>query len=188
MKKILLIALALILICQSSILANSLSDVEKRVDTLKKVYSLQAHVEGGYFSEVYTSPFSQKNRATAGSIYFMLVGKDISHFHKIDCDEIWYYHEGCGLKIFVIRNGKSEEFLLGNDVEHGQRAMIIVPDDSIFAEENLNYESYTLISCVTTPKFRYEGFKLVTKKELKKIYPKADKKILRLAYEKIPQF
>ncbi|MBR5914234.1 MAG: cupin domain-containing protein [Selenomonadaceae bacterium] len=187
MKKFLLIALLLILTCQSCAFANSLNDIEKQVDTLKKVYSLQSHVEGGYFSEVYTSPFSQNNRATAGSIYFMLVGKDISHFHKIDCDEIWYYHEGCGLKIFVIRDGKLEEFLLGKDIEHGQRAMVIVPANSIFAAENLNDESYTLISCMTTPKFRYENFQLVTKNELKKFYAKADEKILKLAYEKIPE-
>jgi len=186
MKKFLMLALALLVACQSSAFAKSFSDVEKRVETLKKVYSLNAHVEGGYFSEVYTAPFSQNNRATAGSIYFMLVGKDVSHFHKIDCDEIWYYHEGDGLKIFVIRDGKAEEFLLGKDVERGQREMVIVPAESIFAAENLNDKSYTLISCVTTPKFRYEGFQLVTRNELKKIYPKADEKLLNLAYEKLP--
>jgi len=181
-----MLALALLVACQSGAFAKSFSDVEKRVETLKKVYSLNAHIEGGYFSEVYTAPFSQNNRATAGSIYFMLVGKDISHFHKIDCDEIWYYHEGDGLKIFVIRDGKAEEFLLGKDVEHGQREMVIIPANSIFAAEKLNDKSYTLISCVTTPKFRYEGFQLITRNELKKIYPEADEKLLNLAYEKLP--
>ena len=65
MKKFLMLALALLVICQSSAFAKSFSDVEKRVETLKKVYSLNAHVEGGYFSEVYTAPFSQNNRVTA---------------------------------------------------------------------------------------------------------------------------
>ena len=33
--------------------------------------------------------------------------------------------------------------------------------------ENLNTEGYTFISCVTAPKFKYEGFRLVPREELK---------------------
>ena len=38
---------------------------------LKEAYSLQKHSEGGWFAELYTSPFKQNDRATAGSIYFL---------------------------------------------------------------------------------------------------------------------
>lgn len=153
-----------------------------RIESLKKMYSLNAHVEGGYFSEVYTAPFIENDRPTAGSIYFLLAGKDISHFHKIDCDEIWYYHEGCGLKIFVLHNGKFEIFLLGKNIERGQRAMIVIPAGAIFAAENINKTSYTFMSCATTPKFNYAGFKLITRQEILEIYPQASEKILHLAY------
>lgn len=163
-------------------------DVDKRVEDLKNFYSLEEHVEGGYFSEVYTSQFSQNNRETAGSIYFMLVKNDISHFHKIDCDEIWYYHEGVGLRITMIEGGQVKEVTLGRNLKKNQKFMIVIPADTIFAAENLNKKSYTFVSCVTTPKFKYEYFQLITRDELKKLYPQVSEKILRLAYEKIPQF
>ena len=172
---------------QSNVFAKSVhDDVEIRVEKLKKFYSMQAHVEGGFFAEVYTSPFKENGRATAGSIYFLLVKNDVSHFHKIDCDEIWYYHEGGGLKISVFNAGRFKEIFLGKDIERGQKAMAVIPAGAIFAAENLNRENYTLISCATTPKFNYAGFKLVIQKELKEIYPGVDEKILRLAYEKLP--
>ena len=161
---------------------NGVEGSEKRVEVLKNFYSLKSHIEGGYFSEIYTSPFKQNDRATAGSIYFLLEGKDISHFHKIDCDKIWYYHEGCGMKIFMLCEGNLEEFLLGKNVERGERAMIIIPAGAIFAAENLDANSYTFISCMTTPKFNYAGFKLVTRSEFENIYPYATEKILSLAY------
>lgn len=189
MKKILvtLLAFSALIIFQVNVSAKSIN-IDKRVEDLKNYYALKEHVEGGYFSEVYTSPFAQNNRATAGSIYFMLVKNDISHFHKIDCDEIWYYHEGGGLRITLINNGEVEEILLGKNFKKNQQAMIVVPAGTIFAAENIDKKSYTFISCATTPKFKYEYFQLITKDELKSLYPQISEKILRLAYEKVPQF
>ena len=157
-------------------------NVSARVETLKKIYALTAHVEGGSFAEVYTSPVAQDGRATAGSIFFLLAGEDISHFHQIDCDEIWYYHEGGGLKIFVLKNGGLEEFLLGKNLAQNHRALVVIPAGAVFAAENLDKNDYTFISCATIPKFSYDGFKLISRQELLKIYPEASEKILRLAY------
>ncbi len=189
MKKIFIVLLTfgVLGIFQANVFAKSIN-IDKRVEELKNFYSLEKHVEGGYFSEVYTSPFAQNDRATAGSIYFMLVKDDISHFHKIDCDEIWYYHEGGGLRITLINNGEVEEVLLGKDLKKNQKFMVVVPANTIFAAENIDKKSYTFISCATTPKFKYEYFQLVTKAELKSLYPQVSEKILRLAYEKVPQF
>ena len=36
------------------------------------------------------------------SIYFLLNTGDISHFHRIDADEVWYYHAGESLTIHMI--------------------------------------------------------------------------------------
>ena len=179
MKKFCILIISLVMVMG---FLNNVEASENRVENLKKIYSLNRHVEGGYFSEVYTAPFNQNDRATAGSIYFLLAGKDVSHFHKIDCDEIWYFHEGCGLKIFVLQNGKLEEFLLGKNIDEGQRAMVIIPAGAIFAAENLDAESYTFVSCMTTPKFNYEGFKLIMRQEFLNLYPQATEKILRLTY------
>ena len=140
--------------------------MNKRAETIKKIYDLEEHVEGGSFSEVYVSPDKQEGRPLAASIYFLLDGEESSHFHQLDCDEIWYYHEGCGMKITVLRDGNREEFLLGKDLENGERVMAVIPKGSIFAAENLNKEGYTLVSCVTVPAFTYEGFRLIDDEEI----------------------
>lgn len=189
MKKFFIAWLTIIFlgISQINVFAKNF-DVDKRIEDLKNFYSLEKHVEGGYFSEVYTSQFSQNNRETAGSIYFMLVKDDISHFHKMDCDEIWYYHEGGGLRITMFEGGQVKEVTLGRNLKKNQKFMVVIPANTIFAAENLNKKSYTLVSCVTTPKFKYKHFQLITKDELKNLYPQVSEEILRLAYEKVPQF
>ena len=159
------------------------ADDRAEVQNLREAYSLQKHSEGGWFAEIYTAPFECGGRATAGSIYFLLDGDEVSHFHQIDCDEIWYYHAGCGMKIFALKDGRAEEFLLGMDAKKNQHPMIVVPAGTIFAAVNLDSKSYTFISCATTPRFRYEGFRLVPRAELKKNYPQLPEKILRLAYD-----
>ena len=147
--------------------------MSNRTDALKQYYKLEQHPEGGWFSEYYTTPFEKEGRPLAGSIYFLLDKGEISHFHQIDCDEIWYFHEGCGLKIITLTEEKGrEEFFLGNDIEHGQKATIIMPKGAIFGAENLKNDGYTFISCATSPKFTPEGFRLVNKKEIKEKFPK----------------
>mgnify|MGYP002623799667 CR=1 FL=1 len=170
------------IICLMFLSKVSAADNDK-VQMLKEAYALQQHSEGGWFAEIYTAPFQQKKkRATAGSIYFLLEKEDISHFHQLDCDEIWYYHAGCGMKIIVLRDGRAEEFLLGIDAEKNEQPIIIVPAGSIFAAENIDKTSYTFISCVTTPRFDYKGFRLIKRAELKKIYPHLSEEILQMAY------
>ena len=67
---------------------------------------LEVHTEGGWFSEVYAAPVeygsSKDGRVMGGTIYFLLGQEDVSHFHVIDCDEIWYFHEGCGVALWLL--------------------------------------------------------------------------------------
>ena len=139
-----------------------------RTDVLKKTYGLRPHEEGGSFSEVYTSSGEKDGRSLAGSIYFLLDRGEVSQFHEIDCDEIWYFHEGCGMKITILTpDGDVSHVYLGNDVEKRQRAMAVVPKGSIFSAVNLDDAGYTFVSCVTVPKFSYDGFRLVSEDEIR---------------------
>ncbi|MCR5640718.1 MAG: cupin domain-containing protein [Lachnospiraceae bacterium] len=156
-----------------------------RTDVLKKEYKLEQHPEGGWFAEVYTAPYECNNRPLAGSIYFLLDNGDLSHFHQIDCDEIWYYHEGCGMVITMLMDGRMEKLTLGNDIEHGEHAMVLIPKGAIFGAENLEKDGYTFVSCATTPNFTYEGFRLVNKQEIYETYPKVAEEVAYLAYETI---
>ena len=154
-----------------------------RIDELKSHYNLEKHPEGGWFSECFTSKAARDNREYAGSIFFLLESDEISHFHQIDCEEIWYFHEGCGMKITVIANHKTEEMLLGNDIKNGENAMVAIPAGAIFAATNLDPAGYTFVSCVTTPKFQYEGFRLIGKTELQELHPDLTEDVINLAYD-----
>ncbi len=147
--------------------------MNERIEELKSIYHLMQHPEGGWFAENYTAPFSAEGRSYMGNIFFLLNEKEISHFHQIDCDEIWYYHEGCGLKITVLNpeTGECRKALLGKDLNKGQSFMAFIPAGAIFASENLDKEGYCFVSCATTPKFSYEGFRLIYKQELKESFP-----------------
>ena len=144
----------------------------KRVQELIDVFQMQSHPEGGWFSEFYTSDskFEQDStlRGMCGSIYFMLAETDISHFHQIDCEELWQFHEGCGLLIHIIgTDGQYRRESLGLNYQKGEKPVVLLRKGEIFAAENIDCEGYTFISCVTAPKFKYEGFRLVPRAELK---------------------
>ena len=182
-KRNAMIILSLI-ICLTFLPNAAAENVDAQI--FKDKYNLQQHSEGGWFAEIYTAPFKQKkHRATAGSIYFLLEREDVSHFHRLDCDEIWYYHAGGGMKIFVLQDGQIKEYILSSGAEENSQPMVVIPAGAIFAAENLDKDGYTFISCVTTPRFDYKGFRLISKAELKKIYPRISENLLRMAYDKI---
>ena len=144
---------------------------QSRIAEMADALKLEKHPEGGCFAEVYTAPVSfaeaGEQRPLAGSIYYLLDGTDISAFHQIDCDELWYYHEGSGMRLYVLkRDNTLAQYLLGKNLSKGERPMIRIEAGEIFAAENLEQDGYTLISCVTAQKFRYEGWRLVWQEEL----------------------
>ena len=81
-------------------------ETEQKIQEWIDRLHLEAHPEGGWFSEVYAAPAeygsSRDGRVMGGTIYFLLGKEDISHFHVIDCDEIWYFHEGCGVELWLL--------------------------------------------------------------------------------------
>lgn len=152
-------------------------------DELIARLKLEPHPEGGHFRRVYTAPFLQETgRAFAGSIYFLLRGEAISHFHCIDCDELWYFHRGCGARIFCIDGaGQLRTLLLGPEAEHGQAPMVLIPAGTVFASENLDKAGFTLMSCATVPQFAYERFTLFSRRTLLARFPQHGDLIRRLA-------
>ena len=152
-----------------------------RAQELIEGYGLKRHPEGGWFAEDYTCPRDKEGRPLAGSIFFLLDGEELSHFHQIDCDELWYYHEGCGLTITVLLNGKCVRLHLG--MGSGERASVLLPAGAVFAAENREKSGYTFLSCATSPAFRYEGFRLISGAELKELIPGEASKLCYLAAE-----
>lgn len=134
------------------------------------------HPEGGYFKENYRSEESfspigfKGKRNYATSIYFLLEKGNISHFHQIESDELWYYHDGASLSVhFLYPNGKYEVHKVGKNILAGEVPQLVVPKGIIFASESTG--DFSLVGCMVSPGFDFDDFKLFTSEELSARYP-----------------
>lgn len=84
------------------------------------------------------------------------------------------------MSIYVLQDDVMREYLLGINTKKNEQPMVTIPAGAMFAAENIDKESYTFISCATTPAFQYKGFRLIPGAELKKLYPQASEHILQM--------
>ncbi|MFC6293366.1 cupin [Macrococcus epidermidis] len=158
-------------------------------DQLIKKLRMQPHPEGGYYYETYRSnEVTADGRALYTSIYFLLETGNISHFHRIDSDELWYYHGGDSLTVHMIYpDGKYEAVKLGLDVMNGEVPQFLVPKHTIFASSVEEDNAWSFVGCMVSPGFTFEGFELFTKDELKQVYPHLEDVIEKYALTTIEE-
>ena len=144
-------------------------------------FRLSGSPRSGAYSRVYTSPTwtaEAVSRPAAGSSYFLLAGSENLRFQSFDCDEVWYFHEGCGMKLTVLlADGAVRTFVLG--VKGEAMPMILIPKGQIFAAENADPTGYSFISCVTIPALETAGIRVWQREELLTRYPQARETIER---------
>ncbi len=72
---------------------------------------LQAHPEGGYYKETYRSAqtLEGQDRQLLTSIYFLLTAENVSKFHRIKSDELWYFHAGSPLIVHTLSERGHEQ-------------------------------------------------------------------------------
>ncbi len=156
--------------------------------------SLLPHPEGGHYQEVYRSegtipadalPAKYGGaRSFATSIYFMLQAGEVSHFHRIQSDELWYFHAGSALTVSVIYpDGKLEELQVGPNVEKGETLQAIVPAGTIFGSSVNTPDAYSLVGCMVAPGFDFADFELFTTSQLLAEYPQHEAVIRKLTKE-----
>lgn len=141
--------------------------------------ALLPHPEGGHFREVYRSPLvipanslsdHHKERNTSTSIYFLLQHFEFSAFHRLKSDEIWYYHVGDAVEIFVISpDGQLRKLKLGLQTDEGCVLQLTIPKDHWFAARTTGL--FTLMSCNVSPGFDFEDFELARCDKLTADFP-----------------
>ncbi|OAB47427.1 cupin domain-containing protein [Paenibacillus antarcticus] len=158
---------------------------------------LDPHPEGGYYKRVFESEEQTSDkeltvefegmRKLYTSIYFLLGSKDISHFHRLKSDELWYYHAGSPLTVHLIdEHGEYKEYKLGTDLDNGEVPQVRVPKNSIFGSSVMDEDTFSLVGCMVSPGFEFRDFELFTQDELLSQYPQYKDVIMKLAYEVIP--
>lgn len=150
---------------------------------------LDPHPEGGYFKEIYRSsqvisgelwtPNRDSNRNSATSIYFLLEGNQVSKWHQLKSDELWYFHTGCSVHLHMFDlDGKYLLKRLGIDIFGGDEPQIIIPKGYIFAAELQTKErSFALMGCMVSPGFEFSDFKMMTFQEMSS-FCKDNKKLI----------
>lgn len=136
---------------------------------------MQQHPEGGWFAEVYRSAGFITQQALPGhkgarpymtSIYFMLPPGEISRFHRLKSDEIWYFHAGGSLVIHQIDSeGRYFAAKLGQNIAAGEQMQVIVQAGSWFGAETTSSEA-ALVGCAVAPGFDFADFELADRQVL----------------------
>lgn len=144
-------------------------------DIIEKL-QLKPHPEGGYFKETYrcsqqitTNEGKIRNVSTA--VYYLLGNDDKSFFHRIQSDELWHFHQGEPLEIFIISERQLVVTTLGNQIDKGEVPQAVVPAQQWFAARVKNSAGYSLVTCTVAPGFDFTDFELAKKETLLKEYP-----------------
>jgi uncharacterized protein len=143
---------------------------------------LVPHPEGGCFRETYRAAESIAAdalpdrfggpRSFSTAIYFLLRRGEISTFHRIRSDELWFWHAGGALTICVIEpNGALNEYRLGANPEKDEAFQAIIPAGCWFAARPDANAEFTLVSCTVAPGFDFADFEMATRADLSAQFP-----------------
>jgi len=154
-------------------------------DQLIQQLDLKPHPEGGFYKETYRSQGktagSTPGRSHSTAIYYLLVPGAVSKLHRLAFDEIFHFYLGDPVTwVLLGASKKMEKVVLGQGLESGQQLQMIVKAETWFGGALNEGGSYALMGTTVAPGFEFEDFELGKREELLKLFPNAEKEILRL--------
>jgi predicted cupin superfamily sugar epimerase len=136
---------------------------------------LTKHPEGGYYKETYRCkeelPTDRGKRNVSTAIYFLLEGKDISKFHRIQSDECWFFHIGKALEIYILSDDGLKTIVLGNDISKGELPQAVIPARSWFGSKVKDEMGFAFVSCTVAPGFDFMDFEMADRRILLQEFP-----------------
>ena len=144
-------------------------------DIISKLQMLP-HPEGGYYKETYratelTTNKGGNTRNVCTAIYFLLENDNISRFHRIKSDEMWFFHQGEPIEVVSIQNNELLSITLGNNIEKGEVPQAVIPAGVWFASCVKGGKGYGLVSCTVSPGFDFADFEMAKRDELMREFP-----------------
>lgn len=144
---------------------------------------LEPHPEGGFYRQIYRSEEvldmdslpdrypGDRNLATC--IYFLLEQDSFSAFHRLESDELWHYHAGDPLTVYLLdpRTKGLSTLHLGPQPDLGHSLTVVIPHDTWFAARVDNDGVYSLVSCTVAPGYTEEDFFLAERDLLQTVFP-----------------
>jgi len=137
---------------------------------------LQKHPEGGYYKETYRAEYSiaadiGEIRNVCTAIYFLLEENSRTVFHRIKSDELWFFHVGEPVEIFILEQEGAKKILLGNDLNNGESLQAIIPAGKWFAAKSKTNKGFSLVSCTVSPGFDFSDFEIALRENLIMEFP-----------------
>lgn len=132
--------------------------------------NLKQHPEGGFYSETYRSTEAiskyglpdryNSDRSFGTAIYFLLRSEDVSAFHRLKSDELWFFHVGSPVEVIFLTANETQSHILGTNFEKGERFQLVIPANTWFGARVLKPDSFVLVSCTVCPGFEFQDFEL----------------------------
>jgi len=143
------------------------------IDKLKLI----PHPEGGFYKETYRSDHAivnekKQNRHVCTAIYYLLEGEDRSRFHRIQSDELWFFHSGQPLEIVLIQDEHIATIILGNNIDKNELPQAVIPANTWFGARVKNIKGFSLVSCTVSPGFDFADFTLAKREDLVQQFPR----------------
>lgn len=120
---------------------------------------MEPHPEGGYFKETFRTETPHGSRGLMTSIYYMPPQEHPSRWRAIDADEVWNFHAGAPLTLYVSSDGQTiETCRLGSNFGAGETPQAVVPKGAWARVES--HGGWTLMGAAVAPAFVFEGFRM----------------------------
>lgn len=128
-------------------------------DLIKKL-ELVPHPEGGYYKRTFQNKEGPDGRGHATAIYYLLEGGSFNKWHRMDSDELWFWHAGAPLTLEIANSEKHvQPHMLGPNVMANELPQLLAPAHRWQrAKSNGNW---TLVSCSVSPGFTFENYDLI---------------------------
>ncbi len=114
-------------------------------------FAMIPHEEGGYYREIWASE-------NASQIYYLLAAGEVGAWHRIQSEEIWFWHYGAEAEIRLGGTGKAPLFDQAELLGSGNFSLRI-PGNTWQQAVNLG-DDFVLFSCVTVPPYRCDELEL----------------------------
>ena len=132
---------------------------------------LQAHPEGGWYRRIWSSavtvdpPGYDAVRPTATAIHYVLGPGEESVWHRVRSDELWFWHRGAALSMWLGGDGDAPDdpgtaHVLGSGTA-GERPALLVPGghwQRATPSPGGPDDGAVLVSCVVSPGFDFADF------------------------------
>jgi predicted cupin superfamily sugar epimerase len=132
---------------------------------------LVPHLEGGFFRRVFCSEMkSEDDNFLMSSIYYLLEKDDFSAFHRLGSVEVWFFHIGEPINIYLLNNdGRIETHSLSSQI--GDKFQLAIEPNTWFAADIPSKKDFSLLSCVVSPEFSFSNFELAKREDLLEEFP-----------------